>query len=132
MSTPTLTIEQAIANASVLNGTQAAPPPKAAKEAIGQIGRPVIVRSRDAGVLFGEYNGNDGSTVHLTEARQMWQWKAAKGGTLVDCAIHGVEAANCKFSPAQATVTVFNACALIDCTTEAAKSIRSVGGKPWK
>lgn len=94
--------------------------------------RPVIVRSSDAGVLFGDYAGNDGSTVYLINARQMWRWHAAKGGTLIDCAVAGVKSDICKFSPAQATVTVFNACALIDCTEEAAASIRAVGDGTWK
>lgn len=102
-----------------------------AKDA-GAVARPVIVRSRDAGVLFGDYAGNDGSDVHLTNARQMWRWHAAKGGTLIDCAIHGVKAEKCRFSPSSATVTVFNACALIDCTEEAAASLRGVGDGEWK
>ena len=100
-------------------------------ETSGADGRPVIVRSRDAGVLFGEYAGNDGSTVRLRNAVQMWRWKAAKGGTLLDCAEYGVVESGCKFSPARGTVTVFNACALIDCTGEAAKSISAVKGGGW-
>jgi hypothetical protein len=96
------------------------------------LGRPVIVRSRDAGVLFGEYDGNDGSTVHLTKAVQMWRWKAAKGGTLADVAEYGVDASGCKFSFAKATVTIFNACAMIDCTEEASASIAAVKGGEWK
>ena len=96
-----------------------------------ELGRPIIVRSRDAGVLFGEYAGNDGSTVHLKNAVQMWRWKAKKGGTLIDCATFGVVSDFGKYSPAQATVTVFNACALIDCTDDAASSIRSVTAKDF-
>lgn len=130
MTTPTLTIEQAIALAGVLNDT--AKNAESTPQAIGQIGRNVIVRSRDAGVLFGEYAGNDGSTVHLKNAVQMWAWHAAKGGTLLDCATFGVKADKCKFSFAQAKVTVFNACALIDCTDVAASSLRSVEGGSWK
>ncbi len=45
-------------------------------------GRPVIVRSRDAGVQFGYLESYEGSTVHLRNARQMWSWTAAEGGTL--------------------------------------------------
>lgn len=94
-------------------------------------GRAVIVRSRDAGVLFGEFAGNEGSKIHLKNAVQMWKWKAEKGGTLLDCAEFGVTAKECKFSPAKGTVTVFNACALIDCSDASAKSIRSVKGGLW-
>ena len=125
-----VTIEQAIAIAGVLAGTKPADPAPANINMA--VGSPVIVRSRDAGVLFGEYAQNDGSTVHLTNARQMWRWHAAEGGTLIDCATHGVNGSKCKFSPAQATVTVFNACALISCTEKAAASIRSVEGGAWK
>ncbi len=130
--TTTLTIEQALTLANVLNGNCAKPAEAAPKQVIGELGRAVIVRSRDAGVLFGEYAGNDGSTVHLKNAVQMWQWFAAKGGTLVDCAVYGVKSEKCKFSNASATATVFNACALIDCSSEGAASIRKVEGGSWK
>jgi hypothetical protein len=88
--------------------------------------RKVIVRSRDAGVLYGEYAGNDGSTVHLRNARQLWKWFAAKGISLVDVATYGVKKSECKFSDASAAVTVFNACALIGVTDVAASSIEAV------
>ena len=120
----TLTIEQALALSKILNDRPATCTTHAA--------RPVIVRSRDAGVLFGTYAGHDGSTVSLTDARQMWQWRAEKGGTLLDCAIHGVKDSGCKFSTSAATMTVFNACAMIDCSPEAAAMLRKVEGKPWK
>lgn len=126
----TLTIEQALALANVLNGNKAEKPD--ATEVNGPLYRPVIVRSRDAGVIFGEYCGNSGSTVYLRNARQMWKWFASKGGTLIDCATYGVDGSKCQFSPAQATVTVFNACALIDCTPDAAKSISNVEGGKWR
>ena len=116
------TLKAAVA---VLEQLQPAPT-SAASAPIGAIGRSVIVRSRDAGVMFGGYAGNDGSTVHLTNARQLWKWFAAKGISLLDVATYGVDASKCKFSSAQTTVTVFNACALIDVTQEAADSIRGV------
>lgn len=100
--------------------------PTTATAPIGQLGRKVIIRSRDAGVIYGEYAGNDGSTVHLKNARQLWKWCAAKGITLIDVATYGVKKLDCKFSPAQATVTVFNACAMIDVTDDAAKLIEAV------
>jgi hypothetical protein len=93
---------------------------------IGAIGRKVIVRSRDAGVLYGEYAGSDGSTVRLTNAVQMWKWCAARGVSLIDVATFGVKKAECKFSSAQTSVTIFNACALIDVSADAAASIEAV------
>lgn len=94
--------------------------------AIGALGRKVIVRSRDAGVIYGEYAGNDGDTIHVRNARQMWKWCAAKGISLIDVATYGVRGGECRFSPASATVTVFNACALIDVTADAAARIEAV------
>ena len=93
---------------------------------VGQLGRKVIVRSRDAGVIYGTYAGNEGDTIHITDARQLWKWCAAKGITLIDVATYGVKTSDCKFSPASATLTVFSACALIDVTSEAAASIEAV------
>ena len=114
------TLKAAVA---LLEGITAQP---AASAAIGQLGRKVIVRSRDAGVIYGEYAGNDGDTIHIRNGRQLWKWKAAKGISLIDVATYGVTKSDCKFSSASATVTVFNACALIDVTDDAAKSIEAV------
>lgn len=90
--------------------------------------RPVIVRSRDAGVQFGYLLGYAGREVHLRDARQMWQWKAAKGGTLLDCATHGVNASGSKFSGPVSRVIVLEACAIIDCTDDC---VTSIGGVKW-
>ena len=125
----TLTIEQAFALAAVLNSATKNTPDKSTM--VKGDGRIVIVRSRDAGVLYGNYQGHEGSNVYLTNAVQMWKWKAANGGTLVDCASFGVENAGCKFSNSSADITVFNACALIDCTDKGAASLKSVGCSKW-
>jgi hypothetical protein len=85
--------------------------------------RPVIVRSRDAGVQFGYLLGYEGSTVHLRDARQMWSWTAAEGGTLLDCATHGVKAG--KFSTTASRVTVIGACAIIDVSANALLSLEN-------
>jgi hypothetical protein len=127
---PTLTIEQAVAIAAVLNGNTEKPVDPNTQIEKGD-GRVVIVRSRDAGVLWGNYQGREGANIHLTNAVQMWSWRAAKGGTLVDCAIHGVSEKDCKFSTASATATVFNACALIDCSVDGAASLAKVDGGKW-
>ena len=117
-----LTIGQAQTIASMF-GAVSKPVTQAA---IGPLGRKVIIRSRDAGVIYGEYAGHDGSTVHVKNARQLWRWVAAKGISLIDVATYGVKGKECKFSPAQATVTVFNACAMIDVTPDAATNIEAV------
>ena len=107
--------KQLAAMFATVAGTPASPP------RISGDGRAVIVRSRDAGVQFGYLEGYEGSTVYLRNARQMWSWTAAEGGTLLDCATHGVKGG--KFSSACAAVTVIGACAIIDCTDKAAKTL---------
>ena len=88
-----------------------------------QAGDKVIVRSRDAGVQYGTLVSYEGSTVHLTDARQMWSWTAAKGGTLLDCAQHGVSKG--KFSSPCNAVTVIGACAIISVHEDAIKSLEA-------
>lgn len=95
-------------------------------------GRPVIVRSRDQGVMCGQFAGRVGSTVRLTNARQLWRWRAAQGGTLVDVAQFGVVGKDCKFSEANADVTVIGACAVIEATPAAVETIRAVKGGDWR
>lgn len=111
-----LTIGQARELAALVSGMS----PPASAAILGN-GRPVIVRSRDAGVQFGYLDKSEGSTVYLRNARQMWSWTASEGGTLLDCAQHGVTAG--KFSTAVDAVIVIGACAIIDCTAKAVKTL---------
>lgn len=114
-----LTIGEAKALAAMFSGQASGP------SVIKGDGRPVIVRARDAGVQFGylqEYAA-DGSTVTLKNARQMWSWTAAQGGTLLDCAMHGVRAG--KFSTPADSVIIIGACAIIDCTATAVVTLES-------
>ena len=85
--------------------------------------RPVIVRSRDAGVQYGYLDKFEGSTVYLKNARQMWSWTAAEGGTLLDCATHGIKAG--RFSTIAPAVIVIGACAIIDVTEKAKSSLEN-------
>ena len=117
MTIDNLTIGEAKQLAAMFGGHPAAPARTPGN------GRPVIVRSRDAGVQFGYLDSYEGSTVHLKNARQMWSWTAAEGGTLLDCATHGVS--DGKFSTVCAAVTVIGACAIIDCTDKAVKTLES-------
>lgn len=118
INTDDLTIKQARELAAQFCGT---PMAKQADTGSSEDERPVIVRSRDAGVQFGYLLGYEGSTVHLRDARQMWSWTAAEGGTLLDCATHGVKAG--KFSTVASRVTVIGACAIIDVSAKALKSL---------
>lgn len=112
------TLKTAIELAKMIDGN----PPEQTSAVPGN-GRAVIVRSRDAGVQFGYLDKFEGSTVYLKNARQMWAWTAAEGGTLLDCATHGVKAG--KFSTVSSAVIVIGACAIIDCTEKAVKTLES-------
>ena len=83
INTDDLTIKQARELAAQFCNTPIA---AVAPDTSGGVNRPVIVRSRDAGVQFGYLDHFEGSTVYLRNARQMWSWTALKGGTLLDCA----------------------------------------------
>ena len=113
------TLKQALEIAKLLGAGEKTGSPSEVK---GE-GRAVIVRSKDAGVQFGYLDRYEGSTVYLTKARQMWSWTAAEGGTLLDCATHGVKGG--KFSAAADAVIVIGACAIIDCTDKAVKTLES-------
>lgn len=89
------------------------------------VGRNVIVRSRDAGVIYGKFVSLDGQNVTLTDAIQIWKWKAVKGGTLIDCAEYGIVKSWSKVSGKSAKTIVIGACALIDVSDEAAKTFES-------
>jgi hypothetical protein len=109
------TIEQMVAILAALNVNSSSSAP--------QTPRKVIVRSRDAGVLYGEYVSHDASSVTLKNAIQMWKWHAAEGFTLIDVAMNGVKKSECKFSTSAANVIVVNPCAIIDVALAATKSI---------
>ena len=113
-----LTIGEAKQLAAMFDGQASGP-----REIVGD-GRPVIVRSRDAGVQYGKLEKyTEGGTVYLKDARQMWSWTAAQGGTLLDCATHGVKTG--KFSTVSPAVVVIGACAIIDCTDKAVETLDS-------
>jgi hypothetical protein len=54
-------------------------------------GKIIIVRSRDAGCLVGEFVSREGADITLRKARQLWQWKAKEAGTLIECSDRAIE-----------------------------------------
>jgi hypothetical protein len=124
MDISSLTIGQAREIAAMISGAQQSSAPATIP---GNL-RKVIVRSRDAGVIYGKLVSytSDGALVHLQDARQMWSWTAKEGGTLIDCATFGVKAG--KLSTSTAAATVIGACAIIDCTDAAAATLE---GAKW-
>jgi hypothetical protein len=125
MNIDSLTISEAKAIAKMFGGETADP----ARAWTKGDERPVIVRSQMAGVQFGYLIGYTGREVHLKDARQMWSWKAAKGGTLLDCATHGVDCSKSKLSGPVSKLIALEASSIIDCTPAAVKSI---GGAKWE
>lgn len=122
MDIENLTIGEAKRLAALFNGLDC--PKPATQNGDGpKPGDKVIVRSRDAGVQYGTLVSYEGSTVHLSDARQMWSWTAKEGGTLLDCACAGVSKG--KFSGVAEAVTVIGACAIISVTPDAQKSLEA-------
>ena len=85
------------------------------------IGQKVIVRCRDAGVHFGTLVSYSDREVLLNDSRRMWYWKAKTGHTLSGCAVNGIK--DSKISAAVESIALLEACEIIQCSAEAAKSI---------
>jgi hypothetical protein len=84
----------------------------------------VIVRCRDAGVHAGVLESYAGREATLTESRRLWYWKPAKGGFLSGVAVHGLAPAS-KIGAAVPRIVLTEDCEIIECTEEAATSLRS-------
>ena len=54
------------------------------------IGKPVIIRARDAGVHFGTLESVDGQVVMLSDARRLWRFWCAESISLTGVALHGL------------------------------------------
>jgi hypothetical protein len=81
----------------------------------------VIIRSRDQGVMCGEYVTHSGREVVLQKARQIFNWTGGRL-TLIDFAqVPG----DCKLSlPSPGEVHMLEACGIIDVTPEIEKFLR--------
>ncbi len=90
------------------------------------VGTKVIVRGSASGVIYGNFVEATKDYTVVTKGRQLWEWRASKGISLIDVATFGVEASKCKFSAPDGEVTILDACALIIVTAAAAKSIEAV------
>lgn len=86
----------------------------------------VIVRCRDAGVHAGEYVSHSGREVTLRNARRLWAWRVPMGAPsfLSGVATHGLDHQHSKIGT-PISVSLLEACEIIDCTPESEKSIRS-------
>jgi len=87
-------------------------------------GQPVIVRARDAGVHYGEYQAHAGREVRLSNARRLWYWKTLKGISLSDLAVNGINAADSRIAATVPDQLVLDACEIIAVREDAAATIR--------
>ena len=91
-----------------------------------KIGQVVMVRSSDAGVLYGELVARDGSEVTLKHARKCWFWSGA--ATISELATRGTsKPSGCKFPmPTSGEHIVLGVCEVIEVTPKALKTLEAV------
>lgn len=96
------------------------------------IGKPCVVRARDASPHFGVVTGIDGRLVKMTGARRLWRWRVAEndagkplGLSLSDVAEHGLADAWSRVSAPVASALIQDACEVLLCSDVAASSISS-------
>ena len=116
-----LTIKEARELAALFGNIGKAP--GASSSRIEGDGRAVIVRSRDAGVHYGKLVAYEGRTVWLTDSRRLWSWTANSGIALSGVAMTGVNKSKSKIDALVPSITILDACEIIDASPEAAKSI---------
>lgn len=89
----------------------------------------VIVRTKHAGVFYGEIKERNGSEAVMTNARCLWYWDGA--ASLMQLAMNGVtNPNNCKFTVYVSEITLLGVVEIIPCTDQAIKCIEGV--KEWK
>ena len=89
----------------------------------------VIVRTHSAGVFAGYLESQEGQEVILNDVRRLWYWDGA--ASLSQLAVDGVsKPENCKFAVSVSSIKLLQAIEILDCTTEAQKSI--LGVSEWK
>ena len=91
----------------------------------GMIGKYVIVRCRDAGVHAGVLESHNGRECVLSQSRRLWYWKPANGATFLSgVASEGLHADSKIGAPIRVHLT--ENCEIIECSTRAEASIKSV------
>jgi len=87
------------------------------------IGTYVIIRTYSAGVWAGNLDGKDGKEVILSDARRMWRWFAAKGISLSECALYGINAEKSRIAESVPLVWL-EAIEIIPCCASAITSLK--------
>lgn len=92
----------------------------------GMKGKYVIVRCHDAGVHAGVLEANEGREAVLLESRRLWYWKPANGQKFLSgVAVAGLHK-DSKLGAELPRLHLTETCEIIECTSEAAASIRSM------
>jgi hypothetical protein len=91
-----------------------------------EVGQYVLIRSRDQGVVCGEYQSNIGREVTLKNARQIFRWNGSDRLTLVDVATVPGEVRVSRVCTAGEMV-MLEACGIIPTTPEVEQYLRNVG-----
>lgn len=116
MNVEELTIKQAREIASLLGGV-----PQRLNN--GMVGKYVIVRCHDAGVHAGVLETHCGRECVLTESRRLWYWKPAGGAAFLSgVAVRGLDQKSKVGAPIR--IHLSENCEIIECSQEAAQSIR--------
>jgi hypothetical protein len=85
----------------------------------------VIVRCKDAGVHAGVLEHYEGREAVLTESRRLWYWRPANGAAFLSgVAVYGLESTS-KVGAAVPRIALTEDCEIIECTEDAATSLRS-------
>lgn len=93
------------------------------------MGKKVIVRTKDAGVFYGEIAEMVGDFVHMINVRNIWYWSGA--ASLNQLAMEGVKHPDdSKFTVYANSIKLLGVIEILECTDEAIKSIEGV--KPWR
>jgi hypothetical protein len=82
----------------------------------------VIVRSRDQGVMCGYLKSINGRQVEISQCRQLWSWNG-KALCLPDIQRYGIRG-TARMSAVAPSAIFLEACGVLRCTPEAAKSLR--------
>jgi hypothetical protein len=91
----------------------------------GMVGKYVIVRCRDAGVHAGVLVAHEGREAVLAESRRLWYWKPSKNKKFLSgVAVAGLDPTS-KLGAPLPRLHLTETCEIIECTSEAAESIRA-------
>ena len=88
-----------------------------------------VVRTRDAGVFYGEIESRNHEEVTMKNVRKLWYWNGACA--VEQLAMEGVKCPNdCKFTVMVSSMIIANPIQIIEASETACKSIEAVS--EWK